>query len=518
MPNSTPDTVELTSAQRAPHLPFQPKGTYRRELLHDEDADERRTNKMGRLHGLCGLLLRGLCGLALVGLGARLIKWGAGMRDVSTSDFDIIELAVELPPPPSPAPPPPRMLPLMPPWAPRPPSPPVPSLPVPPGAPPPPRLPDPPASPPRPELPEPPQLPHPPFPPVPLPRAELALLRFEEAFRTHGLLAQVIVGDGSSDNWLQRALRAKVLKDFPLSRDCGQWCSAFTLLNPRLPISVFGGDFLSIGIGMVFEANADVWQHVQCTAVIDSNTANRACCACWEPGYCPRWPMDSRDSGYCAEAFSKPDGPSQELGKQLAAGCGMNTITVLNEWSPAGEVHQCNEQEVSGGRCSLCQKPQWCDDPDAAGFGYGKASTPAEWMETFFQKGWLGTKQCRYKRSQRELFVNVTWEYNRRRQQSTDREPTVENEVNVFLDAAGSAQAAFMHNLVGLVFFRTNGDSSKHVTILQSLRRQLQELGSDVPIYALTNERAGKLDLWRPDGSDSMHLRVAPYMLEVLES
>jgi len=133
-----------------------------------------------------------------------------------------------------------------------------------------------------------------------------------------------------------------------------------------------------------------------------------------------------------------------------------------------------------------------------------------------------GTRQCKYKRSQRDLLISVTREYHRRRQidrlttHRTDHEPTNENEINVYLEPDGSTQADFAHNLVGLVFFRTTGDYSRHVPALKSLKTKLLALGADVPLYAITNERPGDILHWQYE--ERIQLRQKPYSLEVIEA
>jgi len=294
------------------------------------------------------------------------------------------------------------------------------------------------------------------------------------------------------------------------------------LLTPDLPLTFYGYE----GMGLLFEPTEQVWQHVQCTTPLDSNTANRACCACFERQYCGgrEW-LDQFDSGYCSHACSQPDDASQLLCKQLAAGCGANTITITMEGYPKGHTHTCDASAIVDGTCSLCRQPIWCDDEGSDNFGYGSARTPDEWTATFFGKPMPGTRQCKYKPSQRELLINVTREYHRRRQIDhqhshenwRDHEPVNENEVNVYLEPDGSTQADFMHNLVGLVFLRATGNYDWHVPILKQLQEKLRELGKDVPLYALTNESPGEVVHWQFDKRIS-HLVDSPYSLEVVES
>ena len=271
--------------------------------------------------------------------------------------------------------------------------------------------------------------------------------------------------------------------------------------------------------------------------------------------------MDQFDSGYCEDACSEPDEASQLLCKQLAAGCGANTITITMEGYPKGHTHTCDGSAIVDGTCSLCRQPIWCDDEGSDDFGYGSARTPDEWIATFFGKPMPGTRQCKYKPSQRELLMNVTREYHRMRQidhlhsyeRQLDHEGVNENEVSVYIEPDGSTQSDFMHNLVGLVFLRTTGNYGWHVPILKQLQKKLRELGKpkdapgsstslhlssytnpmatsfngtlnpitplgkDVPLYSLTNESPGEVVHWQFDKRIS-HLVDKPYSLRVIES
>jgi hypothetical protein len=317
----------------------------------------------------------------------------------------------------------------------------------------------------------------------------------------HGILAKTVNG-----RWIDAAFRANKLRDVAVDRDCGKWCSAFTYLSPDLPLALFTPGH--IGVGLVFDANPEVWQHVQCTSVIDSNSANRACCACNEAQFCPFPDFDGSDSGYCAAACA-PGQPDRELCMQLAAGCSINTMTARFEF-------QCSEEEIRTGQCHLCQRPQWCDDPDSAGVAFGVVDTTDKWMHFFFGTGYPATRQCKYKRTQKDSFVATAREYNRRRQIQTDHEIAIENEVNFYVGPDdGGAEAALMDNLLGLVYLRTSGNGGDP-SILSNLRRHLRRLGMrHLPIYAITNEKEGENGWWKHNVS--VDVRQAPYSLDVLE-
>ena len=334
--------------------------------------------------------------------------------------------------------------------------------------------------------------------------------------RRHGLLATVVPHSMNSvrySPWGRDAWKASKLDSFPIRNDCGEHCAAFSLLTPQLPVLLFGGDKTSVSLALVFEANAEVWEHVQCLAVTDSNTANRACCACWEREYCPAQGLDQYDSGYCAEAKAKDDATY----KQLAAGCGVTTTSIKGVGTGWGEL--CSDWDIAHGNCDSCRAPQWCDDRYPA-FGT-HASTPDEWLGHFYGYGrWMGTRQCKYRPSQRDLFVSVTRAYHTRRQQNSDNfdgEPTVENEVNVFIEPGGETNAAFMSSLIGLVFLRTTRASDNDVQLIRELHSNLKSIGGKQHLYALSNEQGGTRVVEHWSAEADVDLRSEPYSLEVLE-
>ena len=345
--------------------------------------------------------------------------------------------------------------------------------------------------------------------------AERALVRVTSAFQSHGLLTHSV---GGGSRWMQDLMRTSSRHDFTVERDCGEHCSAFTLLHPDLPLSVFAsGDGHDNGIGLAFEASDEVWDTaVQCMSVLDSNSANRACCACFERQYCPLPSLNQRDSGYCHAACSGGGAAEQLRCKQLAAGCGVNTMTA--HWERFPGQAQCSEQEIRDGRCRMCERPQWCADPGSAGFAFGgHADTPEKWLELFFHKPFPGTRQCKYKPSQKEAWIETAREYNRRRQTDTDNEPALENEVNLYVGPGdGGVEAALAKHFVGLLFFRTStGQQARDLGVLRRLRDHLSgSLGWQVPIYAVTNEPPGQLRHW--NHAHKLDLRAAPYNLQLV--
>ena len=350
--------------------------------------------------------------------------------------------------------------------------------------------------------------------------AERTLVRFEASFLSHGLLTHSM---NSGDHWVQSLMGMSGPQDFRLQRDCGEHCSAFTLLHPKLPLSIFAnGMGYNNGVGLAFHANEEVWSSVvQCMSVVDSNSANRACCACYERQFCPMPSLGQHDSGYCAAACSSSSGEADARCKQLAAGCGVNTISARFDRFP-GQV-ACTEQEIRGGHCRLCERPQWCIDPGSAGFANGgHIDTPEQWLDTFYRvrdKRWIGSKQCKYKPDQREAWIETAHEYNRQRQAHADQKPEgLENEVNLYVGPGdGGVEALLARSLAGLLFFRSTGQEGRDLPVLRQLRSHLSRvLGWQVPIFAVTNEPRGRLRHW--DHSRPLNLRAPPYHLQLVET
>ena len=163
--------------------------------------------------------------------------------------------------------------------------------------------------------------PLPPNPPLPPPRVITADV-IQTLFDADGLLVHGFTGAYKS-----LLMSAHDRANIPLDADCGERCSAFGFLHPELPLGVYG-----IGLpgweGGWFTVHrageADGWRAVECAAVVDSNSGNRACCACFESEFCPwQGSINWRDSGYCHDACHDYTNAS-EICKALAAGCGAN--------------------------------------------------------------------------------------------------------------------------------------------------------------------------------------------------
>jgi len=131
-----------------------------------------------------------------------------------------------------------------------------------------------------------------------------------------------------------------------------------------------------------------------------------------------------------------------------------------------------------------------------------------------FNKFNTGIRQCKFKGSQRNQFIDTTRIY----LESWKRDPdyavrALENEVNMHNDA--ESRAALRRNVLGLVYWRTTGNAYQ----LEQLRRlaaSFKAKGMPLPIFAITNEMPSSLTHWQAD--ISVRLELPPYDLVLLDS
>ena len=122
------------------------------------------------------------------------------------------------------------------------------------------------------------------------------------AFRTHGILLHQTTCHGwvcnqqEANRWLDSTLASRSLPP-EIETDCGKWCSATSFQHASLPFIPYSWTGVKSGIALVYEANEEVWDHVQCTSVTDSSTTTRTCCACGDPNLCPFKNFERYDSG-----------------------------------------------------------------------------------------------------------------------------------------------------------------------------------------------------------------------------
>lgn len=201
-----------------------------------------------------------------------------------------------------------------------------------------------------------------PTPPLPaLPRGATPLGRMLDAFNQRGwfLKATTCHGQYCDDDaspkahaWLRRTLASTTLPP-AVETDCGRWCAATSYLNPQIPFAHFTFRGYSTGLALVFDANEEMWNNVQCMATTDSSTSTRACCACGEERFCPFDNFQSDNNGYCHDCTHSA------TCRQLAAGCGISVFDVSTGWGD----QQCSREEIAEGKCALCTRPLWVRAP-----------------------------------------------------------------------------------------------------------------------------------------------------------
>jgi hypothetical protein len=88
------------------------------------------------------------------------------------------------------------------------------------------------------------------------------------------------------------------------------------------------------------------------------------------------------------------------------------------------------------------------------------------------------------------------------------------SQINVYVEPA--TETSFSRAIVGLIYLRTTGVRSQHLDVARRLRAHLLSIGHDVPIFELTNEQPGQIDMW--SHGVSVDIRAHPYNLAVVEA
>ena len=355
--------------------------------------------------------------------------------------------------------------------------------------------------------------------------------RFVAAFNENGLLTKVTGCHGnfcrrnwnweSAHAWLLNALTATERPPRVVDRDCGLRCSAFAYLGPQVPVTPFSYIGYQSGVMLAFDANADLWAHVQCMSVTDSFTSARVCCTCSDRWNCP-WNVDYNERVYCDEPCTT------QTCRQLSAGCGISLFDMAGAANGGWRVgrrgqtdwgdERCDQASVEAGTCNLCKEPVWCDDSSDFGFN-GSIATPEDWMTEFFDNDGgraYGSRQCKWKPSQKSQFVDtIKLRFTRRVDTPWPDQDHANpwNEVNFYVDDEGRLEQAMWDSLVGLVYVRTAGNEYE-LTKMRELAAHWQTLGYDVPMFAMNAEDVdGSIDDWHPDELP-IDLLQPPFSLE----
>lgn len=294
--------------------------------------------------------------------------------------------------------------------------------------------------------------------------------------------------------------------------------------SAQIPVVPFGFEGYSSGFMLVFAANDDVWQHVQCMSTTDSFTSSRVCCSCGDPSWCPFGNFPRNDWVYCDY-----NACTSENCKQLAAGCGVSLYDVSGQanggdgnsrvgnpkrtdWG--GEA--CDAQRVQSGQCNMCRQPLWCNDDNAAwAWGAGRIDSASKWMEEFFDADGghaLGARQCKWRRSEKQTFIeSIRMRYEQRPQLwASDDHANDWNEVSFYVDPEGGLARTMWDNLLGLVYVESAGNDYE-LQKLRELAAHWRQLGFDVPTFAMS----AVVEHWRAD--QSVDVLAPPYSLRVLD-
>ena len=263
----------------------------------------------------------------------------------------------------------------------------------------------------------------------------------------------------------------------------------------------------------------------------------RSCCACFDPNFCTFSNFEDTDSGYCGAPCE--DGAAGATCRQLAAGCGASTHDIagaanggdgndrVGERSSNWGDQSCDRWTILSGQCNLCTQPLWCNDPGNS-FGYGgRIDSPEKWMEEFFNRDGgraLGARQCKWKPSQKQMFIDtMRLRFERRARLPLDwngrhyDHANTWNEVNMYVDGSGALANALWDNLIGLLYVRTSAGDNDYRNMVR-LRNHWRSLGREVPMMAVNAEEvypAETVRHWKPN--EKVDLSKPPYDLALCE-
>ena len=226
--------------------------------------------------------------------------------------------------------------------------------------------------------------------------------------------------------WENQVLQDKT-KSFLIDCDCGEDCSAYTLLRADLPLHVYSTLNWILPAGLVFDADA-LWEYVTCMSIVDSNSVNRICCK-----------AESCESKmpYCTDCKGEACSPEQKL---LKSGCGPH----VNDLKGVGCE---SEEQIQSGQCSMCHQPVWCKD-------VLKDST---WLDKYYGLS-AHVKQCKFRANEFVDFTNTLTKFADRFQKNKDVEiDAVNAEINIFVEHSKKQEAAFSKAFLGFLFNTSTG-------------------------------------------------------------
>ena len=359
-------------------------------------------------------------------------------------------------------------------------------------------------------------------------------------FETSGCLLHMI--DMNSD-WLRCVFAdRRPPKRFPIETDCGEFCSAFSLLRCDLPLTAYSTSFYVLNSGMVFAAEG-MWPHVTCMACLDSNSINRVCCvsqetdngefspqdspycvsACGESASDNRRPLTPTTGGISNDASERPT--TTEC-RERRSGCGRH-LSEIGAYEPT--VGLCQSENLAAGFCPLClDSPLWCSElfslgttnntqdaeKESLSLEEDLLTVSARWMHTYYRSA-AHVRQCKFKPTEREAFVQTARTLYQEYQKAPEAEIVALNtEVNVYVDPyLGNSE--FLRHWLGWTFNESTGDS-ENLLRLREARDRLSSYDESLwrPIFCLHMEAPLSLKLWAHE--TCVDLRLPPYNLRVL--
>ena len=323
-------------------------------------------------------------------------------------------------------------------------------------------------------VPSPPLAPPPPY-TTPVTTAESINAKFQE----HGWLVHMFFVSAhyqqvaTSDpwyphrRWVDRVCDAADLGSIPGDPDCGPDCMGFSYMPPRGPILKYSLPNWRLGAGIILSATPEMWSHVQCAAVVDSNSVHRVACG------------------------TQCTSPSDKC-KQLKAGCGAHDA---KRWSKGNDG---------------CSEPYWCSSP----FWFQPPITSARsWMT---RGGKSFADVCKFKSSERAVFEQSLHDYSRQLKRGGN---VWETEVNLYVgehSGTDSTLRTMVNNIEALMFDKTLG-VSEDLDTLRKLQRHLRRMGKVVPIVEISTEYPQTLKKWDSERSSAIDLTDPPYSMRVVE-
>ena len=125
-----------------------------------------------------------------------------------------------------------------------------------------------------------------------------------------------------------------------------------------------------------------------------------------------------------------------------------------------------------------------------------------------------GVRQCKWKRSQKQTFVDTMRAHYTQRQSEGLNDwffGTLWNEVNLYVGPGdGGIEQTMWDSLIGLVFVRNTGNDDD-LQRMRALAAHIKTLGRDVPMFAVS---AGLDCLKWWDQDTTINLLDEPYSLE----